>query len=468
MSLSSPFAEQTGLVALQVTTGNELTEVFLIDHTFALVDRSIGGLSKLVTPGVYTVKVRLGNVVAERLVVADQHKHVDMSSELTVASAAPISGSSRTHEYHMDAARTESEQVALTAGTGSAVFLMTRSWSPPLGRSGAPAEMLLRRPDGTTVAELRNLGTEVGSGADPARGATIEVDPGAYVLGWYDYDAAVGAEQAVYAVAGWQTQVFLLREPDEDRGGNYSVSMLMTRSGFHPDDSMARTVEVARSALAEERSVASSTISESLFVKFENPMLGLFGAHLMLLSREAERKAAAEERRSMSKKRPRAPVQFRQEQFDEVVRNLADLLGPDHPDVVALATRTSDPDLPALAPVTMPPLLWRSWLLLIEASHDHPPLVPADTWRRACRPLPLRPFLTWAVSGEVGQDVETEWRVEVGRVLHGAPVRGLEATRRGHRPAGIDLGSPGADDERRQLSRQLIAPRAAIDELAAG
>ena len=104
--MSSPFAEQTGLVALQVTTGNELTEVFLIDHTFALVDRSIGGLSKLVTPGVYTVKVRLGNVVAERLVVADQHKHVDMSSELTVASAAPISGTSRTHEYRMDAART--------------------------------------------------------------------------------------------------------------------------------------------------------------------------------------------------------------------------------------------------------------------------------------------------------------------------------------------------------------------------
>ena len=229
---------------------------------------------------------------------------------------------------------------------------MTRSWSPPLGRSGAPAEMLLRRPDGATVAELRNLSMEVGSGADPARAATIEVDPGAYVLGWYDYDAAVGAEQAVYAVAGWQTQVFLLREPDEDRGGSYSVSMLMTRSRFNPDDSMARTVEVARSALAEERSVASSTISESLFVKFENPMLGLFGAHLMLLSREAERKAAAEERRSMSKKRPRAPVQFRQEQFDEVVRNLADLLGPDHPDVVALATRTSDPDLPALAPVT--------------------------------------------------------------------------------------------------------------------
>ena len=60
MSLSSPFAEQTGLVALQVTTGNELAEVFLVDHAFALVDRSIGGLSKLVTPGVYTVKVRLG------------------------------------------------------------------------------------------------------------------------------------------------------------------------------------------------------------------------------------------------------------------------------------------------------------------------------------------------------------------------------------------------------------------------
>jgi hypothetical protein len=332
--------------------------------------------------------------------------------------------------------------------------------------SGTPAEMSLRWPNATIVAALHSVSMEIGP--DPARGATIQVDPGPYVLRWYNHDTGVVAEQAVYAVADWQTQVFLLREPDVERGANYSVSMLMTMSGFHPESSMARTVEAARSALAGERKVASTTISELLLGKVNNPMLGLFGAHLMLLAREAELNTGAEERRGLSKKRLHAPVEFSQEQFDEVVHNLAGLLGPDQPDVVALATRTSDPDLPALAPVTMPPLLWRSWLLLIEASHDHPPLVPADTWRRACRPLPLRPFLTWAVSGEVGQDVETEWRAEVGRVLHGAPVRGLEATRRGHRPAGIDLGSPRADDERRQLSRQLIAPRAAIDELAAG
>lgn len=466
VDLSSPFAEQTGPVALRVTAGNPFIEVFLVDHAFALVARSIGELEARVTPGVYTVKVRLGDAMAERLVVVDEDMSVDMSSELTVVSAAPISGTSRTHEYHMDTARTESEEVALTAGTGSAIFLMSRSWSAPEVARGTPAEMSLRRPDATIVATLHSVSMEIGP--DPARGVTIQVDPGPYVLRWYNYDTGVVVEQAVYAVADWQTQVFLLREPDVERGANYSVSMLMTMSGFYPESSMARTVEAARSALAGERKVASTPISELLLGKFNNPMLGLFGAHLMLLAHEAELNTAAEERRGLSKKRLHAPVEFSQEQFDEVVHNLAGLLGPDHPDVVALTTRTSDHQLPALAPVTMPPLLWRSWLLLIDASQDHPPLVPADTWRRACRPLPLRPFLTWAVSGEVGQDVETEWRVEVSRVLHGAPLRGLGAARRGYRQAGIDRGSTGADDERRQLSRQLIAPRAAIDELAAG
>jgi hypothetical protein len=464
MSLSSPFAEHTGLVTLHVTTGNPLAEVFLVDHTFALVDRSIGQLDKPVTPGVYTVKVRLGDATAERLVVADVDKNVDLSSELTVASAAPISGTSRTHEYHMDAARTESEEVALTAGTGSEVFLMTRSWSAPVMPSGRQAEMSLRRPDGATVAELRNLSTEVGP--DPAGGATIEVDPGAFVLDWYDDDAAVVVEQALYAVAGWQTQVFLLREPDDDRGSKYRVSMLMTRSDFQPDDWMARTVEVARSALAAERKVASNTISDSLFAKYDNPMLGLFGAHLMLLAREADRNADAEEHRGLSKKRPRAPVEFDQKQFDRVVQNLAGLLGPAHPDVVALTTRTSSPNLTALAPVTMPPLLWRSWLLLIEASHDHPSLVPADTWRRACRPLPLRPFLTWLVGSEEEQDLEAEWRGEVHRVLHAAPLGGTEGADWRHRSASMEPGSQSAQDARRQLSRDLLAPRAAIDELA--
>jgi hypothetical protein len=469
--LSSPFLEQSSLVALHVTTGHPLAEVFLIDREFVLVDRSIGELDKAVTPGVYTVKVRLGDATAERLIVANEDTSLDMSSELTFASAAPISGTSRTHEYHMDVARSESLRATQSAGSGSEVFLMTRSWSARDLRSvHPPSDMLLRRPDGTTVAELHNLGTE--SGRDPARGATIEVNPGAYLLDWHDDDAVIDVEQALYAVPGWQTQVFLLGEPDEDRGINYRVSMLMTKSGFQPEDRGARTVEVARSALAGERKVASSTISDSLFAKFDNPMLGLFGAHLMLLAHEAELNAVAEQRRNRSKKHPLPPVQFRQEQFDHVVQHLAGLLGPDHPDVVALTTKTSNPRLTALAPVTMPPLLWRSWLLLIEGSHDHPPLVPADTWRRARRPLPLRPFLIWAVSGEEDQDVEDEWRREVRRVLGGARARGEEgAEKEGadwtDRPADMELRFPSADDEIRQLSRQLLAPRAVIDELAA-
>jgi hypothetical protein len=117
----------------------------------------------------------------------------------------------------------------------------------------------------------------------------------------------------------------------------------------------------------------------------------------------------------------------------------------------------------------MPPLLWRSWMLLIEASHDHPPLVPADTWRRASRPLPMRPFLSWTVAESSDDDVEAEVAREVTRVLENAAPQALDRSRE---PGREDAGAgPQATGERRlqlsrQLGRQLMIPRAAIDEIA--
>lgn len=473
-------------VRVQVTTGDPLAEVFLVDHAFALVERSVGELDRDVTPGVYKVKVRLGDATAERLVVLEVDQVVDLSSELVIASPAPILGTSQYSGPYAEAARAASRLVRLTVGHGAQILLMARSWSmpgssapqPPAARSAParpdvpPGRPSLRRSDGTLIAELGAVSTAVVSVQGPAYVATIGVDPGAYLLRWYDAAAGVEAEQAVYAVAGWQTQVFLLQEADEgepdrsepdrsesdeSRRPSYGVSVLLARHGFDPGSATAHAVEVARSALAKERKVASDVISESLFLKFDSPMLGLYGAHLMLIAQEAED----------------PPIGFNQHVFDEAVANLTRLLGAGHPDVVALSTRTSGRDLEALAPVTTPPLLWRSWLLLLDASHDRPALVPADTWRRASRPLPDRPFLTWEVHADK-DDVEAAIAAEVGRVVnvpapefdnHEPGARGLES---------LDVGPedgfgtpPSIDDRRRQLSRQMLLPAAAIDELAA-
>ncbi|HWI71124.1 MAG TPA: hypothetical protein VNT55_04155, partial [Baekduia sp.] len=163
--------------------------------------------------------------------------------------------------------------------------------------------------------------------------------------------------------------------------------------------------------------------------------LMLYGAHLMLLARDAQRAGA-------TGAGPAADVAFGQDRFDGIVATLGELLGPGHPDVVALATQTgaAHDGLARWPPVTAPPMLWRSWALLVAASNDAPELVPVDTWRLVRRTLPLRPFLMWSPAGE---DDDERWAQE----LRAAIVAERDATRR-------------------LVSRDHLAPRAAVDAAA--
>jgi hypothetical protein len=466
---SSPFSNDHP-VQLHVETGSSLAEVFLIDHAFALVDRAIGRLDASVEQGVYKVKAQLGDATTERLLVLNGDQTVDLSDELSVASPAPLKGTSKTHELHMDAAVADSSKVAASPGSGAWIFLCTRRWTsrnPDAADAPAPAApppLSLRRPDGTVIVDLEEDDREESAKHDPIAGTTVEVDPGSYVLGWSD-DSGLTAEQTVQAVREWHTQVFLLE--DGEAGGpdgsvRQEISVLMGRDPFSANDPTLRVAEEARAALAQERMVASEFINESLFGKFDNPMLGLFGAHLMLLGRTAAREAEKEEsRRRSDVKRIRAPVSFDQSLFDHVVANLRELLGADHPDVIALATKSSDHSLDALEPVAVPPMLWRSWVLLIEASNERPELVPVATWRRTAKLLPLRPFLAWS-SDESSASVEA-WQRSVAPLVQGAappPPEGARAV-----AADMQTAAP-ADDPRRHLSLQLLAPRGVIDELA--
>jgi hypothetical protein len=461
-------------VRLRLTAGSPLAEVFLVDHHFALVKRAIGDLDCTVEPGVYKVKAELGDARTEQLVVLEGDMQIDLSADLPIASPAPIEGTAWTREHDMRTADDRSIDVVVHEGEGARVFVMARASgeeSRP-GASSSPPHVSLHGPDGTLLVMPQPAPMDLDG---LAHTVTVEVDPGPYFLRWRD-DSGVTAEQCVHAVQDWQTQVFVLEDAAEPTElGRTRVSVLMGRNGFNSKEYQLRLTEEARTALAGERRVAGRFLNEALPEKFENPVLGLFGAHLMLIARDAEREA--EEERASGLRRddhPHAPVAFEQSRFDTVVDALRDLLGPAHPDVVALSTQATGAALDALEPLTAPPMLWRSWVLLIEASNDAPALIPVSTWRRTLKLLPLRPFLLWSPENE-GVEVGDDWREGVARALATAkreprrrpqgegPLADLlfESASEASGAGGVEAG----DATRRRVSRELLAPRAAIDEI---
>jgi hypothetical protein len=144
---------------------------------------------------------------------------------------------------------------------------------------------------------------------------------------------------------------------------------------------------------------------------------------------------------------------------------LADLSGWEHPDVTALATKASNKPLAELAPVDLPPMLWKSWVLLIEASNTRPDLVPVETWRRTVTTLPRRPFLIW--SPQEDRAAVKAWEEGMAPLVQPpAPQRDFGGVVRGAPAAERAAPAETQDEARRRLTAQLLAPRAAIDELA--
>jgi hypothetical protein len=440
---SSPFPDDKP-VRVRVTTGRDLAEVFLVDHEFALVARGVGNLDATVAPGVYKIKAQLGDALVERLVVINGDTEVDLELELPVFTPAPLEESARTRDHHMALASEESQTVDAFLGSGAQIFLLARRWTPDPARVDPEGQRLcnlsLHSLEGEKIADLLAEKSPVESDGDAAAGFTVGVDPALYLLRWSDC-LGVSAEQTVTALEGWQTQIFLLEEKVDDLPGPRELSVIMSQHPFSYFDPALRLAEEARAALAEERRVATSFISESLFGDVDNPMLGLFGAHLMLIADEALQQRS-EKPEGENATAPQAPVGFDQSLFDEVVAKLATLLGGDHPDVVALATKSTKGGDDA--PLRSTPMLWRSWRLLIEASNAQPDLVPADLWRRTLGVLPMRPFFTWRQPQDEPA-AAARWEEQLSQSLQASSL---------------------PESGRLQLTEQLLAPRGVIDEAA--
>ena len=211
---------------------------------------------------------------------------------------------------------------------------------------------------------------------DVLASCSIAVAPGEYRLR-LDRADRPALERALIAVAGWQTQIFLLqrddgtvRRPDLEGG-----SVVMSNRGhFAPEDELTRLSELARYALTQHHKILSEDLRQVLRGKFEDPMLGLFGAHLIIRDMPQD-----------------------EEILENVFVNLEMLLGNNHPDVMALSLRRKLPQAPTIREFHQPPMLRASWDLIVEASFASPSLISigSPVERIGGQVLPTSSWLTW-------------------------------------------------------------------------
>ncbi|MFP2911142.1 caspase family protein [Pyxidicoccus sp. 3LFB2] len=383
LEVRMPDAEVSPEVPLRVRTEDAESEVFLIDGGFRLVDRSLGTLEGRYPPGLYKVKVQTGARIRERFVrlepggeqlVGKQEgaaliRGVDGAElrfpRLAFATAVPLTETSWSRDEHTEAAVLHSRQVHARLGRGSWIFVLMRTWTTEEARGArqeppAPFKLSLRSLDGQELVDLVAGGAVDDDLEDPWAACNVELDPGTYLLR-VGTEAGVELDYVVVASSDWQTQVFLCRREGRGKEGSWagsmhtSVHMRRPAQGFDPESPGLRLTELTRIGLRNRRAIITPELLKELKgMEQRNPMLGLYGAHLLMMADAPDR-----------------------ELVRKMVGHLGRLLGM-HPDVEALAMALGEsPIRPGF--FSVPPMLLKSWALVVRETVARPELVPRDS-----------------------------------------------------------------------------------------
>ena len=291
-------------VRLSVRSGVAATEIFVVDGHGRLVARGLKEVDASLPAADYTVRATLGRGEWQETITLDADLAVQVPL-IGFATAIPLDGpyptreahdQARTHEEHVEAAHDAALATKQGPGVGASLMVMGRWWtdgSLPRSRLSKPlAGVELHHHGGSDRLNLGREATEGYLDRDRWATRTVSVDPGVHTLR-LTIDGKP-AEMTVTALKGWQTRVFLLFEPTSGPGERPTgkrlsdVSQQMWREGAADDVEAMRLADAARIALADERSVMSPELLDMARAKFDNPMMGLYALHLMLLLKQKE------------------------------------------------------------------------------------------------------------------------------------------------------------------------------------
>jgi len=392
-----PLPNWTTEVKLTVQAEEPGTEIFLLDDQSRVLKREVGRLETSQAPGVYKIKLRAGYADREEIIFLEAAALTKSYPALPFYSPIPLDGTAARTESHVQAAQrlTGAGATKVVIGEGSSLFVFARDF--PCGDDENQIPLVENPAQGLSIASLTGETlvdlqekSEVNRGPEPWAGCLIQVDPGSYVLRHKAPDGRI-TEQLIYAPGDWHTRVFLTQRVVVPSGAGdekpsrvpdvQGAAMLVTRDQeFRADDPTARLVELARLNLSSRRQVLAGSLREMLNHKFEQPMLGIYGAHLLLLEKELD-------------------VAL----FEVVIKNLRNLLGNSHPDVEALALATSEDGSSHV--FNTPPMLRASWSLVVRATAKRPNLVPLGSMSGQLADCVLgnEPWLTWMPPRQVKQ-----------------------------------------------------------------
>lgn len=344
---------QTACLQIGQRGALDAVELRVTDASFRTVASGFGYLSAELPPGLYELETRAGRSAKREVLRLKAGDDIARPvSQIEFETPMPLSGTSSSRETYRDAlsrlSRIYAQDPSATAGLVVFIRNMNRgaqqAISPALLQGWSVRNEQGRAIDLLQAIEVRASEQWMGLGVPlPAGGYVVEI-PGVGTSG--------SACQSLWLAAGWTTGIFIANEAAGLSIDTASVQMIRLGQPWPFEDAeihgVNRAAELAIAALRDGRSLlGKEALLDLLHRKFENPFLGIVGAHALLLDPEPDRRL-----------------------LEEVVENLV-RLAPGHPDVAALQfgchMRFPQSGIKEPVAVSFPPLLQASMRLLLEA-----------------------------------------------------------------------------------------------------
>lgn len=399
--------------------GDADSELYVLDSALEKKGYAVGMLDAHFPPGLYKVRAVRAGATVERLIDLQKDERIDLevTPQTAIAPVGPVYGrwwqeiqalADRAFQRLAPGSKREGEArecrsrilfLAHCSGTGLPDPIRELRVSPwgNLRERWSAEDALLEKVIG-----------------DEHWGAwAISMEPGCYQIDM----PQTGLRQTLLVVRNFDTRVFIRRVPTGNEGENIGADETGAISRTELSIQMAEpnstvcysdhyeTIEIARRAMETERPiiVGDYLIDNLLHEKWDNPVMGVMGAHLFLAALERDRaNRETPSNRSVDLSSvghdPRSVLVEVLDNLDKVLDICPGSQKVRPSDLIALRLRAAPftGEETDFGTVDHPPMFWAGWEALLKASVPGGPVaISRRLWSRIAQAYPSGPYFGW-------------------------------------------------------------------------